>query len=62
MIEGKDRQTRRFLMRFIDQYKARELDEGYYLEFNNLSRDINPVFNYQNVLIPLVQIVMKEID
>lgn len=62
MIESKDRQTKRFLMRFIDQYKTRELDEGYYLEFNNLSRDINPVFNYQNVLIPLVQIVMKEID
>lgn len=62
MIESKDRQTKRFLMRFIDQYKTRELDDGYYLEFNNLSRDINPVFNYQNVLIPLVQIVMKEID
>ena len=61
MIENKDIKIKRWINKFIRQYKDRELDEGYYLEFNNLSRDINPIFNYQKVIIPFVQIIMKEI-
>lgn len=61
LIERKDFYTKRFLMKFIEDYKAHELDEEYYLEFNNLSKDINPVFNYLNILVPLVQIVQREV-
>ena len=62
MIENHSPQVKRYLMKFIQQYKSGELDEGFYLEFNNMSRDLNPLFNYQNILIPLVQIVLEEIE
>lgn len=62
MIEGKQRGSKRMVMKFIDDYKAQVLDEGYYLEFNNMSREMNPSFNYQNLIIPLVQIINREID
>lgn len=62
MIESKDQSIKRWIMRFIADYKSMALDEGYYLEFNNLSKDINPVFNYQQLIIPIVQIITKEID
>lgn len=62
LIEHKDRGCKRRIMKFIEEYKAHELDEGYYLEFNNLSRAINPSFNYLNVIIPLVQIINREIQ
>lgn len=55
-------QVKRYLKSFIDDYKAGRLDEEYYLEFNNMSRDQNPVFNFQQVIVPLVQIVLKELD
>lgn len=62
LIEHKDRGCKRRIMKFIEEYKAHELDEGYYLEFNNLSRAINPSFNYLNVIVPLVQIINREIQ
>jgi hypothetical protein len=37
-----------------------ELDEEYYLEFNNSSVSFNPVYNFRKVIIPLVQISLKE--
>ena len=61
-IEVKDPAVKRKFMRFISEYKSGELDEGYYLEFNNLSRNLNAAFNYQNVLIPICQIIMKEVN
>ena len=39
-----------------------KLDDEYYVEFNNLSRDLNPIFNYQNILLPMCQIILKEIE
>lgn len=62
LIERKDRRSKRMMIKFIDQYKRHDLDEGYYLEFNNMSRNINPIFNYQNIVVPLVQIITREID
>jgi len=60
-LEDKNSSVRRDLIKFIMDYKSMTLDETYYLEFNNKSTDINPVYNYQKVLIPLVQIIEKEL-
>lgn len=60
MIENKDEGVKRYIIKFIESYKAHELEEEYYLEFNNLSKNINPVYNYQNLFVPLVQIIQKE--
>jgi hypothetical protein len=60
-METRDPSVKRFLMNFIQKYKSLEMDEEYYLEFNNKSLDINPLFNYKEILLPLVMIVHKEI-
>lgn len=62
MIETKNVSVKRYLMNFIEKYKSGQLDEEYYLEFNNLSASINPIFNYQKVLVPLFQIITREFD
>ena len=61
MIESKNSRVRRYVMDFIMQYKSLELDEAYYLEFNNISKELNPLFNFQNIIIPMAQIILKEI-
>lgn len=61
MIESKNPRVRRYVMDFIMQYKSLELDEAYYLEFNNISKELNPLFNFQNIIIPMAQIILKEI-
>jgi len=61
MMETKNSRVKRYLIQFIDAYKAGELDEGYYLEFNNTSNKINPLFNFQNIIIPLIHIVGREV-
>lgn len=60
LIENHDSKAKRFMMNFINQYKRHEIEDEYYLEFNNLSKELNPIFNYKNILIPLCQIIMKE--
>lgn len=60
-MENKDPSIKHFMKRFISDYKSGKLDEEYYIEFNNLSKDYNPLFNLQNILVPLTQIVLKEI-
>lgn len=62
MIEDKNPKIKRYLYNFINKYKAFELPEEYYLEFNNMSRNINSLFNYQNIIIPFVQLVIKEVE
>lgn len=62
MIENKDTRVKRYIRRFIDDYKFNNLDNGYYLEFNNRSKDINPLFNFREVIIKFLQIVLKEIE
>lgn len=61
MMETKNSRVKRYLIQFIDSYKSGELDEGYYLEFNNTSNKINPLFNFQNIIIPLIHIVGREV-
>jgi len=61
-IEMKDSSVKRFLKSFIDKYKRSELDDEYYVEFNNMSRELNPIYNYQKVIIPLVHITLKEME
>ena len=51
----------RFFMNFIKKYKSSELEEEYYIEFNNVSRKIDPMFNFKELLIPLAEIMMKEL-
>jgi hypothetical protein len=60
-LEEKSISVKRYLKNFIDDYKNDRLDEEFYLEFNNLSKDFNKVFNYQKLIIPIVQITIKEI-
>ena len=61
MIEAKDPHVKRYLIKFIDEYKAHDLDDAYYLEFNRFSRDIDPIFNFQKLIIPLTQIISREL-
>lgn len=55
-------QVKRLIKTFVDQYKGQELPEEYYLEFNNMSKNLDPIFNFREVIIPLIQIVMKELN
>jgi hypothetical protein len=59
-LESKNSYIRRFLSEFIDRYKFGELDEEYYIEFNNLSKDYNPMYNFEKIVIPLTKITLRE--
>lgn len=61
MIESNNPRVKRYIAKFIKEYKTHELEEEFYIEFNNISKDINPLFNYQNIVIPFIQIIQKEI-
>ena len=61
-IEEQDSSVKRKFMRFFNQYKFDELDEEFYIEFNNVARDQNKLFNYANLLIPLLKIIMREVN
>lgn len=60
-LESKNPIIKRFIIKFINDYKSLKLDQAYYLEFNNLSQNINPLFNYQKIIIPMIQIIIKEL-
>lgn len=60
-MENHDTSVKRYMMKYISEYKSLKMDEEYYLEFNNKSRDINPLFNYREILIPLLSIITKEV-
>lgn len=62
MLEVKDRRVKKYINTFISDYKFHELDDGYYLEFNNISKKMDPLFNYRNVIIRFLQIIIKEIS
>lgn len=59
-IESRNHSVKRYLKRFIDDYKSMKLEDEFYIEFNNVSRDYNPLFNYQKLVIPFTQILLKE--
>ena len=60
-IESNSSYIKRYMKTFIDDYKSDKLDIGYYLEFNNNSSSVDKVYNYQKVIIPLTQIILKEL-
>jgi len=62
MIENNNPQVKRFIMKFINDYKSQNLDEEYYIEFNNKSRDLNPIYNYMNIIVPLIHVILKELE
>ena len=52
---------KRIFIDFLNDYKAQKLDQGYYLEFNNMSSTFSPVYNFMKVLVPLAQIINREV-
>lgn len=62
MLELKDIRIKRWITNFISDYKSGDLDDEFYLEFNNLSKDINSIYNYQNIIVPMVQIILREME
>lgn len=61
LVERKDASIKRKLRAFIDDYKFGNLDDEFYLEFNNRSMNLDKIFNYRNLLVPITQIVLKEV-
>jgi hypothetical protein len=61
LIEDNNKKAKRKLIEFIDEYKSGSLDSEYYYEFNNMSNEVNMAFNYKNILVPLTQIILKEV-
>ena len=61
MIENKDQRVKRFINDFIKKYKSHQLDDEYYIKFDSASKDIDLLFNFKNVIIPLVTIICKEV-
>jgi hypothetical protein len=61
LIESNDKKAKRLLIEFIDKYKSDQLDTEYYYEFNNMSKNFNKAFNFKNIIVPLTQIVLKEV-
>jgi hypothetical protein len=61
-LESKNPYVKRYLNHFVEQYRNNQLPEEFYVEFSNRSLERNPLFNYQNVIIPLVQITLKELE
>lgn len=59
-IERRDKFAVRKCIRFIDEFKTGELEEPYYLEFNSRSRQRDPLQVYRDVLIPVLQIALRE--
>ena len=62
LLEEHDSSIKRKYRMFIDKYKWNQIDDEYYLEFNNKSFEINKLFNYQNLWIPLLFIIRKELS
>ena len=60
-IECRNHSVKRYLKKFIDDYKGMRLEDEYYIEFNNISREYNPLYNFQKLIIPFTQIVLKEL-
>jgi hypothetical protein len=60
MIERRDAGIKRTLIDFVMRYKRQELEEPYYLEFNSRSYSIDPGYNYMQLIVPMVQIILGE--
>ncbi len=62
LIENQDLRSKRLMKIFIMEYKYSKLEPEYYIEFNNISKDFRPLFNYKNLLIPLIHIINREVQ
>lgn len=60
-LESNDSFITRFLKKFINEYKSGKLEDLYYIEMSNTSKEFNPIFNYQNIIVPIVRIAIKEV-
>ena len=61
-LEKKDISIKRYLRKIIDDYKSSKLDESYYIEFNNKSKEFNALYNLQTLITPLVMIALRELS
>lgn len=61
LIESRDPKIKRIMKRFIDNYKFDELEEEFYMEFNNRSREVDKIGNYTRLILPLIQITLREV-
>lgn len=59
-IEQRSPGAIRSCIRFIDEFKTGKLEDPYYLEFTPQCRKQDPMQVYMNVLIPLLEISMRE--
>ena len=62
LMENKDSSVKRYLMNYITEFKAGELEDEYYLEFNSKSLKEDRLFNFRKLLVPLTEIVNKEVS
>ncbi|MCM1233263.1 MAG: hypothetical protein NC489_24360 [Ruminococcus flavefaciens] len=62
MIEDNSSRAKRYLMKFVSDYKWHNLPDEYYLEFNSFSKSLNPIFNFQCIIVPFIQIVSRELN
>lgn len=62
LIELRDGKAKRTFMDFVTDYKAQRLDQGYYLEFNNMSSNFAPAYNFMKLIVPLGQIINREVE
>lgn len=62
LIEDNSPKAKREMVRFIQAYKSNELDDEFYLEFNNISRNLDKQFNFQKIIVRLVGIILKEME
>lgn len=61
-LESKNVSLKRYIKKFVDDYKGGNLDPEFYVEFNNMSRDVNPMYNFQKVIIPIIQLILREMS
>ena len=61
LIELRDGKAKRFFMDFVNDYKSQKLEQGYYLEFNNMSNNFAPAYNFMKLIVPLSQIINREV-
>lgn len=62
LVESKSPRVKRYIINFVKDYKDGDLDETFYLEFNNVSRNIDVLFNFQKVIVPIISIILREME
>lgn len=60
-VANADRSVRTYVMNFITKYKSLSLDERYYHTFKSDYKPTDAMYNYTNVIIPLMQVLSRVI-